>query len=651
MTKNGSIATKNGSKETIATKNGSKEIIAERARVFAEVYNDVKTYPTRDDVARALNRTEKTVRNFSAILRARHLAGEDVPELTVDRSIKIPGYAATESKEPVLQLSPREHAHRRANALELSVRDLLSRSDYPVVNPEALVIRSHITTRYDRVSGERGEAESTPRTWLTDTLRVAARPEQRNKTFIFSGAQNDAPVHQRFWDNLNAYAADRDAEIIIGPWTYETSWWSENTPSSRAYDPLLERHLCFGQMKIGDTFMFCGEMNTLPTATKPISDLTSYAQGRWTVFPHSKVQLASVPASNPMEQAFQVMSTGAVTIPMVVPRKAGVKSLSEHRIAATIVEFDHEGDLFCRQLMADDLGDFQDLDTRVTDGVVSRGYRIDGFTPGDLHSAKMKSANSRAVFGFTPGEASVSPGSVLDTLRPRWVTLHDIHDHEARNHHNQKDVSHNFEMAHRGRESIQGELQISVDFLEKLARPGLDIYIVESNHDIALDRYVREGRYRMDGVNYRFGLTLDVAYHDWRADVAEALDAQVSPREFSLLEWALRHLSKTKLKTVKWIYDGKSKIMNGVQVGYHGFRGVNGSKGTVGGYARLGHAMTVGDKHSPSIMGNVYGAGVMELEHGYNKGPTGWCVTHVLQYENGTRSLMTMQKHKWRAFY
>ena len=42
-------------------------------------------------------------------------------------------------------------------------------------------------------------------------------------------------------------------------------------------------------------------------------------------------------------------------------------------------------------------------------------------------------------------------------------------------------------------------------------------------------------------------------------------------------------------------------------------------------------------------------AGTMELQHGYNKGPSSWCVSNIVKYQNGKRALITMQNAKWRA--
>jgi hypothetical protein len=90
-------------------------------------------------------------------------------------------------------------------------------------------------------------------------------------------------------------------------------------------------------------------------------------------------------------------------------------------------------------------------------------------------------------------------------------------------------------------------------------------------------------------------------------------------------------------------------MIDGIECGHHGFRGANGARGTVAGYAQMGRRMTIADKHSPEILDGVYVAGCMNLKHGYNKGPSSWAVAHVIQYANGHRTIVTLQNGKWRG--
>lgn len=566
-----------------------------------------------------------------------------------------PAVSAEAEPEEEKKVTPAEHAQVRAVSLASEVTSLVMRSRYPLINPEAIVIDSHLVRRYNRRSGEYAFVEGTPRTWLSDTLKVAPIADARNRKFIFTSAQNDADIHP-IWDNLLAYAAHIGAEIVVGPLTYETQWWSENNPTARSYAPELEDYLCFGQMQIGNNFVFAGEMNTLPTASAPISDLVTYSRSKWAVFPHQKRQLKSVPSTDPNVQAHQAMTTGSVTKPKVIPRKAGVKSIFHHVAGAVIVEFDQDGDLFCRQITADDNGTFYDLDRKVENGEVTNGHRVSAIVCGDLHLRKLDPVNAMATFGFDmSGGPTRYRDSVMGVLQPEYVMLHDIFDNEARNHHHLGDNAYSYEMAYRGRDRIIDEIGDVAAFLMKMENYNGKVVVVESNHDIGLDRYVKEGRYRNDGANIKVGLMLELAYMDYVERRSTALDMNLPVPSFSLLEAAIREMTRDPdrkdkpLANVEWVYDGNSRLINGIEVGHHGFRGVNGAKGTVAGFARVGRKMSIADKHSPEINEGVYVAGAMNLRHGYNKGPSSWAVSHIVHYPDGSRAIITLQNGKWRA--
>ena len=547
------------------------------------------------------------------------------------------------------ELSAEDHSRKRAETLSAEVTQLITQSKYPVINPEAVIIDSPMMRVWSRKFGHYEEKEGKPRTWMVDTLRVAPFRDSRNRNFIFTGAQNDALLHEEFWANLLAYAAFLNAEIVVGPWTYETQWWAENDPQSRTYAHELTPYLCFGQMKIGDNFVFCGEMNTLPTASKPISDLVTYSRGRWAVFPHAKRQLKSVPSDDPNIQAHQVMTSGACTRPKIIPRKAGVKSIFHQIVGATVVQFDEDGDVFCRQITAGEDGAFYDLDAHVANGEVTTGHRVRAITCADIHVRKLDPLNTMAVFGWDMrGNVAQYRNSMMDVLNPEHVIVHDVFDNEARNHHHVHDNAYSYEMAIRGRDSVEDEVDQCGDFLRRAAGEDRKIIVAEGNHDLALEKYVREGRYRNDGTNIRFGLQLEDAYLGYVEERSHALDNDLPLPKFSLLEYAIRAKLPELGDKIEWCVDGQSRLIDGIQVGNHGFRGANGAKGSVAGFARAGRKMSIGDKHSPEIDEGVYVSGVMNLRHGYNKGLSGWAVTQTIQYQDGKRSLVTSQKGKWR---
>jgi hypothetical protein len=112
---------------------------------------------------------------------------------------------------------------------------------------------------------------------------------------------------------------------------------------------------------------------------------------------------------------------------------------------------------------------------------------------------------------------------------------------------------------------------------------------------------------------------------------------------YSLLEHAIRTLRGTAVSNVKWVHDGQSLLVDGIEHGHHGFRGADGAKGSVAGFARIGRKISIGDKHSPEIMDAVYG-------RRHDGAPARLQQRTIeLVYQNGKRALVTMQNAKWRA--
>jgi hypothetical protein len=619
---------------------------------FVKAYNDTKKFPTLADLAAGLQLSHQTVRNKSSVYRARTRLDDKLPKLIDRHQVKV--------VEKGDEKTPEQHAHARALDLAQQIQVLTTGSNWPLINPECIQVESFMVRRYDRHMGHHVMRESTPRTWLNSTPLAAPITNPRGMKFIVGGAQNDTEVHKPFWDNLKAYAKKIGARIAIGPGTYETQWWSENNPTARAYDPVLKDHLCFGQLEIGDNFMFCGQMNIIPTASKPIDDLIANSRGKWAVFPAAKRQLRSVPSTDPDMQAVQVMSTGLVTKPKVIPRKAGMKALFHQVLGAVIVEFDQDGDVFCRHISADKkTGAFYDLDSYVADGKVIVGkHRARALTTPDSHRAKMGPTNARAIWGWDPLTGKpcrqILPEwkkrkSLVDVLDPEEMTYHDFFDNEDRNHHHAKDPMHDYEQAFRGKGVVVNEAGEAFDFLIQTKRPGTKSVVIEANHDIALNRYVVEGRFRMDGINARLGNQLESDLLDRHEVIARCRGTFTKTPNWSLLETLGRRMKGGALDGVFWAYDGKSYKIDGIEHGHHGFRGPNGAKGTVAGFARMGVKMTIGDKHSPAIEDGVYVAGALELNHGYNKGPSSWAVACVVQYPDGKRAIITLQNGKFRG--
>jgi len=153
-----------------------------------------------------------------------------------------------------------------------------------------------------------------------------------------------------------------------------------------------------------------------------------------------------------------------------------------------------------------------------------------------------------------------------------------------------------------------------------------------------------------DTPNFRFSLRLALEYADYMdmCGICER-DGLPLPPHYSMLESAIRK-AQPELKKCRWIPDGASEVIGDTEVGHHGFRGANGSKGTLTGFAKM-DKISYGDKHSPAIFDGAYQAGCMSLQQEYNVGPSSWSVSHIVHYPNNKRQMITIDDGKFTNWF
>jgi hypothetical protein len=232
---------------------------------------------------------------------------------------------------------------------------------------------------------------------------------------------------------------------------------------------------------------------------------------------------------------------------------------------------------------------------------------------------------------------------LLDTLQPKYQFIHDLIDFKNRNHHNIKDSHFLFEQYIRGEEKISSTIKEAAAFLDFIYRPETSTYVIESNHDLALLKWLKTADYRLDQANAIFFLEAQLA-------VYKAIDKGVE--QFSIFE----HLVYDYLNNeATFLREDESFIIakehgGGIECGMHGHLGANGAKGHAKQFSKMGPKANVAHTHTSGIYDGIYTAGVTgDLDMGYNKGLSSWSHTHILTYENGKRALLTMNKGRFFA--
>ena len=492
-------------------------------------------------------------------------------------------------------------------------------------------------------------------------------PKKGVGTWIDTCAQDATPVHELFWANLLVYRDELmgrgSAEIRVAPATYAKAMFGDYGRQERTFlsprelhyleEQEIKRLVFFDQcldgfivdecIEIDGRVDLCAHMNTLPTAAKPLSGLETHTGPRWGIFPHVKQHLESVPR-HPKSPPKVNLTTGACTLPNYIKRKAGMKAEFHHTIGFTITEVLPDGTFWVRQVEADPVtGDFQDLDRKVSGGVVTYGNPVATISYGDVHHEKLDPEVAKATWGYDVRTGKCRKAwlrnSLFERLRPSHQFFHDISDFAPRNHHNIKNARFQARMAHQGTDSVEQALKGVADFLEQTKRDWCTSVVVQSNHDNAYQRWLDEADIRQDGLNARLYFWANSIIHEAIAR------GEPEPAIFPITLLALND----NIADVVFIDENDTYVVAGIEHSQHGHMGPNGSRGGPNNLFKIAEKLTTGHTHSPHKRDGLVIGGVCSLDMGYNKGPTSWAIAHVIGHHDGTRQILFMNKGRFAA--
>ncbi len=461
------------------------------------------------------------------------------------------------------------------------------------------------------------------------------------KRFILTSIQNNTFPHANFLASLEKAAEYLGAELLVSKYLYNKNGFQngeggKNIKFDPAFAPyVIEENVFLHSRESG--FAFMAELNILPTATYPLSGFAETATAydlKGLAIGHAKITAESVAALKG-ESVRRLYSTGTATLKNYIQQKAGQKAEALHNYGALLVEFDDDGEFFVRQLEAMDAsGEFFDLNLQFTpSGVYEASGHVLALQYGDIHAEKIDEECAAASW--------VSTTSLLDILKPKYQLIHDVHDFTSRNHHNRNSGVFLAEQYAQGRDKVLDDLIDTGRILEQMDRPFSQTVIVESNHDLALARWLNDPKANItqDPANAHLFHTLNAAIYGAIAD---------RDNSFNVLDYALRQVAGCDFAAIFLSTDESFKLA-GIECGCHGHNGINGSKGSPKQFVKLGK-MNTGHTHTPSIYGGVYTAGVSgSLDMGYNIGASSWSQTHIITYANGQRTLIDFKNGKFFA--
>ena len=468
-----------------------------------------------------------------------------------------------------------------------------------------------------------GKSERTVRTWCSQKLKfkqnnfttqaeqyIQAQKRVFDKTkkyYLFTWAQNNTPVHTRFFDNLVSYASFLDADIHVIPGRYKNPTSVFTDKNYEAWDDRVLPYLDATRNNINNNITLFGDIKIQPTATNPLSELQGLCYNTSCVFGSPKVHLQSIPVLQGNKPRI-MMTTGACTVKNYTDSKNGKKGEFHHTYGAVIIEVKDSETVFFRQITAKDNGDFNDLYFNVSDGMVSSNNSIEAIIYGDIHAGE----HDQELLDVTKTQ-------ILDKLTPNHIILHDVFSGISINPH-ETDPFIKYGKMKNGNDDLRNEIMTLMDVLGQF-KNYKKVVIVRSNHDDFLDRWLKNEDWKKQNtlVNSRLYMQFsDLLLEQYEKD----------PRNVKGVIPTLINMSYPEYITLS-LKD--SYVVRGFELAMHGHLGVNGAKPSPEGFRKLNSKMISAHTHSTFRKDGLIVCGTStKLRLNYTNGPSSWTQGHVI---------------------
>jgi len=503
------------------------------------------------------------------------------------------------------------------------VAELVTRDISPMkVTPATELMCKEFGLKYNETMGRRFRAIMRKRGYTNNLKRIedskefqtAAKKQfdKRKKVFFITWGQNKTSIHEKFVNNMLAYAKERKAgvHVIAGRYKNPTSLDSSNNIQLKEamfkkfqWDERILPYLDANRHNIHPLLQILSDVKVQPTAATPLSGFNGITGMESCIIGHPRVHLSSLPVLDAYPSKL-LLTTGACTVENYTDTKAGKKGEFHHQLGFVVVELD--GDAFhVRQVTATDDGSFYDLIYFVKNGKVRINKKgIEAIVLGDIHDMD------------TDPEAMEATAQLMDILQPNHTMVHDLYDGKRVNPHSRKKDPFAVLKQEESGVTLQDEIDSMLDWCRKYKHHNL--VIVRGNHDIFFDRFLMEDWRKLpDKLLY-----LKYASILAHGEAPKGIIPYIIDKEF-----------KGEVRTLG--IDDSYNVL-GWELGVHGHRGAHGSIGGATQFKNLNVKTVTGHTHVPTRIDGHLSAGTLtHLKLDYNEGMSAWMQSNVVIYPNG----------------
>jgi len=344
-------------------------------------------------------------------------------------------------------------------------------------------------------------------------------------------------------------------------------------------------------------------------------------------FPHPKQRLCPVASSSSDFPRF-IATTGAITTPNYNKENdRGDQAIRDHKLGAVFVEiFDNTKYLF-HFLTAGKDGKFVHLGEQYNGHRKPTKSSVEALVLGDYH------------WGEHDPETLQANYEMIREMAPKKIVLHDFFTGNSISHHNLDKPLHRAKQLAKGELFLEKELRSTLSELQHLAKIAKgDLYIVHSNHDDFLEKYLENGIYAKGDL--------------WNAEVGHTLAGRILKNKTESDMYLREALSMfgTIPRNVHFLGLNEKLSVQGYRLSTHGHIGVNGSKGLTVKKVNetLGEAI-IGHKHAPEQFREAYVVGTSSrLDLPYTKGSINAAMgCNAAIYSNGKVQMLPIIHGRW----
>jgi hypothetical protein len=449
-----------------------------------------------------------------------------------------------------------------------------------------------------------------------DIEHSKTRVLSKDSILLITSAQNNTPVHKKLFSNMLAYkkyledTLKRNVEIVVIPFRYKNPTSVFLDKEYEKWDTSLYPYLFMNKQLINDYYIL-GDVKVQPTAQDPLSNLTQLGVGNNVILAHTKQHLKMIPNSLGPKIA---VTTGAITVVNYTDSKIGKQGEFNHILGFIYLDVKNR---IIRAISAEKNGNFQDINVYLDDGEI-KYKKIIAIVFGDIHYGK----ENKTVY--------YNSIEFANKYKIQNIVLHDIFDGESISHHHDNLLLKKY-FKLKDNFTVKDELDVVVKKLIELhdmLKYDKKIYIVRSNHDEHLDKWINKGFASIDLNNLEHFADI-IAQMIKNKKIDGALELYIKNELVKLKR-------KDVLKDLVFIDRRQPVKIKGWLISEHGDQGINGVRGSVAQYKKLSDKIIVGHTHVPMRYNNVVYVGcICDKNADYLKGISTWEYANAIILENG----------------